>query len=45
LGATHGLVPFRIVDHRTLDREDTLVSIGDDQKERGDFLLSHAMPK
>jgi hypothetical protein len=44
LGATHGLVPFRVVDHRTLDREDALVAIGDDQKERGgDFLPSHAM--
>jgi hypothetical protein len=44
LGVTHGLVPFRVVDHRTLDREDALVAIGDDQKERGgDFLPSHAM--
>jgi hypothetical protein len=43
LGATHGLAPFRVVDHRTLDREDALVAIGDDQKERGDFLPSHAM--
>ena len=45
LGTTHGLVPFRVVDHRTLDREDALVSIGDDQKERGDFLPSHATAK
>ena len=37
LGATHGLVPFRIVDHRALDREDALVPIGDDQKERAIF--------
>jgi hypothetical protein len=45
LGATHGLVPFRVIDHRTLDREDALVSIGDDQKERDDFLPSHATAK
>jgi hypothetical protein len=44
LGATQGLVPFRVIDHRTLDREDALVAIGDEQKERGgDFLPSHAM--
>jgi hypothetical protein len=42
IAASSRLGPFRVVDHRTLDREDALVSIGDDQKERGNFLLSHA---